>query len=68
MWNPKRWKRLAGIFGLFFLLFNYPLVTIFEQGEDTVMGIPRLYFFFFLLWFTMILMMAWHIERPGRNS
>lgn len=46
---------------MFFLLFNYPLITIF-QGEGLVWGIPRIYFALFSLWLLMILLMAWLME------
>lgn len=67
MWNAERWKRIVAVFALFFVLFNYPLITVYT-GEGTILGFPRLYFSLFALWLIMILLLAWHVERPGRNS
>ncbi|RMG63016.1 MAG: hypothetical protein D6722_17955 [Bacteroidetes bacterium] len=60
--SPKG-KRLIGLFALFFVLLNFPLIQIMDQ-EGMIWGIPSLYFTLFLLWFLLIallyLMMEWH--------
>lgn len=62
MWRNLRWKKLLGVFALFVLLFNYPLLTIFQR-EGLVWGMPRIYVSLFSLWLLMIIVLAWLIER-----
>jgi hypothetical protein len=61
MWRNLRWKKLGGLFAIFFLLFNYPLLTIFQRN-GLIWGIPRTYFALFSLWLLMIVLMAWLVE------
>jgi hypothetical protein len=55
-------QRLAALclFGL--LLFNYPLLAVFNV-RASVWGIPVLYAYFFVAWGAMIGLMALVIER-----
>ena len=59
-----RGQRLAALalFGL--LLFNYPLLAVFNV-PGTLFGIPVLYAYFFLAWAALIALMALVIERRG---
>jgi hypothetical protein len=55
-------QRLAAVFLLGFVLFNYPLIALFNKPGE-IAGIPLLYFFLFGAWALLIGLMAWAIER-----
>ena len=55
-------QRLAAVFLLGCVLFNYPLIALFNKPGE-IAGIPLLYFFLFGAWALLILLMAWVIER-----
>lgn len=55
-------QRLAALFLLGFLLFNYPLLTLFA-GSVLVFGIPVLYFYVFAVWALLIGLMALVVEK-----
>ena len=55
-------QRLVALCLLGLLLFNYPLLAIFNV-EAFVFGIPALYAYFFVAWGAMIGLMALVIER-----
>ena len=55
-------QRLAALFLLGFLLFNYPLLTLFA-GPVHVFGIPVLYFYVFAVWALLIGLMALVVEK-----
>ena len=57
-------QRLAALFLLGFLLFNYPLLSLFAD-RGTVFGIPLLYAYVFLVWALLIGLMALVVERRG---
>jgi hypothetical protein len=57
-------QRLAALCLLGLLLFNYPLLAVFNVGEE-VFGIPVLYAYFFVAWAVLIALMALVIERGG---
>jgi len=57
-----RGQRLAALFLLGLLLFNYPLLAVFNVS-GTLLGIPVLYAYFFLAWAALIALMAWVVER-----
>ncbi|MGB5079571.1 MAG: hypothetical protein WBO23_02380 [Burkholderiales bacterium] len=59
-----RGQRLAALFLLGLLLFNYPLLAVFNV-PGTLLGIPVLYAYFFLAWAALIALMALVIERRG---
>jgi len=59
-----RGQRLAALFLLGLLLFNYPLLAVFNV-TGTLLGIPVLYAYFFLAWAALIALMAWVVERRG---
>ena len=59
-----RGQRLAALCLLGVLLFNYPLLAVFNV-QGTVLGIPILYAYFFLAWAVLIALMALVIERRG---
>ncbi|TMG74230.1 MAG: hypothetical protein E6H80_08395 [Betaproteobacteria bacterium] len=55
-------QRLAALFLLGFLLFNYPLLTLFV-GPSQVLGIPVLYVYVFAVWALLIGLMALVVEK-----
>ena len=55
-------QRLAAIFLLGCVLFNYPLIALFNKPGE-IADIPLLYFFLFGAWALLFLLMAWVIER-----
>ncbi len=55
-------QRLAALFLLGFLLFNYPLLSLFSS-YTRIWGIPLVYLYIFLAWAAVIALMALVIER-----
>ncbi|MCX7171049.1 MAG: hypothetical protein NTY41_12390 [Proteobacteria bacterium] len=55
-------QRLVATFLLGCILLNYPLLFLFDRG-DNLFGIPLLYAYIFLAWAGMIVLMAWVVER-----
>jgi hypothetical protein len=58
----QKGPRLVALFLLGALLFNYPILALFNLPE-TLLGIPLLYFHLFASWAALIGLMAWVIER-----
>jgi len=50
-------ERLAALSVLGFLLFNYPLLALFNRSA-TVSGIPLLYAYIFAVWILLVALMA----------
>jgi hypothetical protein len=50
-------QRLAALFLLGCLLFNYPLLSLFA-GHTRVLGVPVLYAYLFFIWAALIALMA----------
>lgn len=59
-----RGQRLAALCLLGLVLFNYPLLAVFNV-QATLFGIPVLYAYFFLAWGALVALMAFVIERGG---
>ncbi len=55
-------QRLVALAIVGVLLFNYPILALFDQ-DRTVLGIPMLYLYLFLAWAALIWLMAFLIER-----
>jgi len=55
-------QRLVALFLLGALLFNYPLLALFNRAAE-VFGIPVLYAYIFLSWASLIGLLAMVIER-----
>lgn len=62
-----RGQRLAALFLLGCLLFNYPLLYLFNSDRQ-IFGIPLLYAYIFAAWALLIGLMAWIVERTGRKG
>lgn len=58
----RRGQRLAAVFAFGALVFNYPLMTLLSS-DNTLLGIPVLYLYLFILWALIIGAMALIIER-----
>jgi hypothetical protein len=61
--SSRKGQRLVGLFLLGCLLFNYPLLALFNSRE-TVFGIPLLYAYLFAAWTLLIVLVAVIVERP----
>ena len=58
-------RRLVGLFLLGMLLFNFPLLSLFNRPE-IVLGIPVLYLYLFIAWSLIIfLTLIISRSRPG---
>jgi hypothetical protein len=57
-----RSQRLAALFLLGALLFNYPLLAVFNRTAE-VFGIPVLYAYIFFSWALLIGLLALVVER-----
>ncbi|MEN3363537.1 MAG: hypothetical protein V7606_811 [Burkholderiales bacterium] len=55
-------QRLVALFVLGNLLFNYPLLALFNR-PDTVLGIPLLYLYVFGAWALLIALMALTVRQ-----
>ena len=55
-------QRLVALFLLGALLFNYPLLAVFNRAAE-VFGIPVLYAYIFFSWALLILLLALVVER-----
>ena len=58
----RRGERLAGLFLLGCLLFNFPLLAMFN-ARATIAGVPVLYAYLFLAWALLIVLAAAIMER-----
>jgi hypothetical protein len=55
-------QRLAAAFLAALLLFNYPLLAVFNRATD-VLGVPLLYAYLFAAWALLIALLALIVER-----
>jgi hypothetical protein len=55
-------QRLIALFILGWLLFNYPLLALFNRAH-TLLGIPLLYVYLFAVWALLICLSAFIVER-----
>jgi len=55
-------QRLIALFILGNLLFNYPMLALFNR-PDTVLGIPVLYLYVFGAWATLIVLLVCIVEK-----
>ncbi|MCP5229410.1 hypothetical protein [Accumulibacter sp.] len=54
--------RLIAAFFIGCVLFNYPLLSIFDRPAE-VFNVPLLFVYIFLAWAFVIGLMAWSVER-----
>ncbi len=60
--RSSRGQRLIGVFLLGIVLFNFPILALFNVA-NTVFGVPVLYAYLFLAWALLILLMYLAIEH-----
>jgi len=60
--TSRRGPRLAALFALGCLLFNYPLLAVFDRPV-LVAGIPVVYAYLFGAWAVLIALAAWVVRR-----
>jgi hypothetical protein len=60
--SSRRAQQLIGLFLLGCLLFNYPLLALFNV-RASVLGIPLLYAYLFSAWTILIVLVAVIMER-----
>lgn len=58
-------QRLVAVFIAGLLLLNYPLLSLFDRPER-LFGIPLLHLYLFVVWFGLVLAIAWIVERGAR--
>jgi len=59
-------QRLLALFAGGWLLFNFPLLGLWDQ-DATLLGIPLFPAALFILWALLIALLAWLMERPGQT-
>lgn len=64
MSERRKGERLVVLAVLGFVLFNYPLLSIFSS-ERTVLGVPALYAYLFAAWAGLIVLMALVVRKSG---
>ena len=57
-------QRFVALCMLGMLLFNYPILTLFNVS-GTLFGVPVLYAYIFIAWALLIALMAWVVEKRG---
>ena len=57
-------QRLVGIFLLGCVMFNYPVLFLFNRADE-LLGIPLLFAYIFGAWALLIGLMAYVIEKRG---
>jgi hypothetical protein len=58
-------ERLVAVFLCAVLLFNYPVLSIFDR-DGWLLGMPVLYVFLFAAWAAVIAAVTWIAERASR--
>ena len=62
--STQKSQRLVALFLLGGLLFNYPLLALFNTAAE-VYGIPVLYAYIFIAWAALIALMAFVADSDG---
>ena len=60
--SSRKGQRLVGLFLLGCLLFNYPLLALFNV-RAALFGVPLLYTYLFAAWALLIALVAYVMER-----
>lgn len=60
-------QRLVALFVLALLVFNYPLIALWDH-EATVLGLPLFPAALFGLWALLIVALAWLLESGGTDE
>jgi len=59
--DEAKGQRLVALFILGCLLFNYPVLSLFNVASDAF-GVPLLYAFIFAAWAVLVALMAFAVE------
>jgi hypothetical protein len=59
-------QRLLALFASGWLLFNFPLLGLWDRNA-TLLGVPLFPAALFILWALLIAALAWQMERPGQT-
>jgi hypothetical protein len=62
--DDKKAQRLVAICMLGFLLFNYPILALFNK-PTLFLGIPLIYAYIFAAWGLLVAGMAWFVASDG---
>ncbi len=62
--EQRRGQRLLFSALLFFLLLNYPLLTIFDHG-GFAFGVPVLYLYVLLTWILLVALTGWLVRKDS---
>jgi len=65
--ETTRTKRLIGLFLLGYLLFNHPIISLFNLPH-MVVGIPLLYAYIFAVWVLLIVLMALIVSANQKSQ
>ena len=60
-------RRLVGLFLLGFVLFNYPIISLFNI-ESELLGIPIIYHYCFGAWLLVIVLIRYVTRNTVRRS
>lgn len=60
-------QRLVALFLIGCLLFNYPVLSLFDR-LSTLFGVPLVFAYLFAVWAGLIALMAWVLERHGERG
>ena len=60
-------RRLVGLFLLGFVLFNYPIISLFDI-EAELLGVPVLYYYCFGAWLLVIVLIRYITRNTVRQS
>ena len=61
--SQSKEQRLVAVFILGCLMFNYPVLALFNRPE-TALGIPLLYAYIFAAWAALVVLMALVVRKP----
>lgn len=61
MSNPLRSARMVAVAALALLLFDFPLLAVFDV-DVRVLGVPLLWVYLFVAWVAVIAVVAWVVR------
>lgn len=64
--TKDKWQKLAGVFALAFLLFNFPIINLFS-GKGWIFSLPILYVYIFGVWL-LIILLTFRINRNQKRK
>ena len=65
--DKEKSRRLVGLFLLAVVLYNYPVLSLFNLSE-TISGIPVLYLYLFIVWLLAIVLEVIINEYPVKTE